>query len=187
MIVLIFFRTPKHIQPVPATLKEKLLQLDLMGTALIMGCLICYILAMQDAGQTHPWKSSIVIGLLIGSILIGASFCLWEWIQGERAAVIPRLMKDPNIWVNSLYGLFFAGGYYCVVYYLPIYFQSIDNVSPIVSGVHNLPFIISVVLGIILSSGSISNNGILAHPILVGGAAIATIGTGLLHTFNIGS
>lgn len=96
-------------------------------------------------------------------------------------------MKDRNIWVNSFYGLFFAGGYFVVVYYLPIYFQSIDNVNPTISGVHNLPFIISVVLGIILTSGSISKNGLLAHPYLVVGATIATIGTGLLHTLNIGS
>lgn len=86
VIIFTFFRTPKHIQPAQATVVEKLLQLDLLGTFLIMGCLICYILAMQYGGQTHPWNSSIVIGLIVGFILIGAVFCLWEWFHGERAA-----------------------------------------------------------------------------------------------------
>lgn len=152
-----------------------------------MGSLCCFILALQDAGQTHPWKSSIVIGLLIGFVLISIAYGAWEWFQGQRAALVPRLMKDRNVLVNALYAFFFAGGYYCVVYYLPIYFQSIQNVNPTLSGVHNLPFILAVVIGIILTSGSISNDGILAHPFLVIGAVIATIGTALLYTLNIGS
>lgn len=160
--------------------------MDPAGTILAMGAIISYILAMQYGGQTKPWNSSTVIGLLVGFVLITIAFGVWEYFQGERATLVPRLMRDRNIWVNSVFTLFFSGSYFIIVYYLPIYFQAIDNVSPSVSGIRNLPLIISVSLAMVFSGGSISKTGI-ATPFLVLGAAIATIAAGLLYTLDIGT
>jgi len=88
--------------------------------------------------------------------------------------------------VNSCYIILLSGSYFVIVYYLPIYFQSIDDVNPTQSGVRNLPLILAVTFATILSGGSISQNGH-AVPLLVGGAAIATIGSGLIYTLDIGS
>jgi MFS transporter, DHA2 family, glioxin efflux transporter len=172
--------------PADTTLKERILQMDLIGTALAMGCIIAYIMAMQYGGQTKPWNSSTVIGLLVGFILLTITFGTWEFFQGERAAVAPRLIRDRNVWASSFYGLFFAGSYFIAIYYLPIYFQSIDNVSPIQSGVRNLPLIIAVTIAVILSGATVSKTGI-ATPIMILGATLATIGAGLLYTLNIGT
>jgi MFS transporter, DHA2 family, glioxin efflux transporter len=165
---------------------EKILQMDLMGTALAMGCIISYILAMQYGGQTKPWKSSTVVGLLVGFVLLAIAFGTWEYFQGERAAVPPRLIADRNVWVPSFYGLFFAGSYFIAIYYLPIYFQSVDNVNPIQSGVRNLPLIIAVTIAVILSGGLVSKTGV-ATPFMVVGATLSTIGAGLLYTLSIGT
>ncbi|PMD41759.1 MFS general substrate transporter [Hyaloscypha variabilis F] len=186
VILFFFFHTPKSAKPAEGTLKEKILQMDLPGTALAMGCIIAYILALQYGGQTKPWKSSTVIGLIIGFVLLAVTFGTWEYFQGERAAIPRRLISDRNVWVPSFYGLFFAGSYFIVIYYLPIYFQSVDNVSPIQSGVRNLPLIIAVTFAVILSGGLVSKTG-LATPFMVVGATLATIGAGLLYTLDIGT
>jgi len=46
LIILLFFHTPSDAKPTGASWKEKLLQLDLVGTAMIMGAVVAYILAL---------------------------------------------------------------------------------------------------------------------------------------------
>jgi MFS family permease len=185
-IIFLFFTTPAQAKPMAAPLKEKFLQMDPVGTAMMMGAIISYILALQYGGQEHPWDSSVVIGLLVGFVAILAVFAVWEFYQGERAMVVPRLMAKRSVGPSSLFSFFYAGSYFVIVYYLPIYFQSIDNVGPTQSGVHNLPIILAVTLATIVSGGFITSTGI-ATPIVIGGSALATIGTGLLYTLNIGT
>ncbi|KAF7591619.1 hypothetical protein BBP40_001319 [Aspergillus hancockii] len=71
-------------------------------------------------------------------------------------------------------------------FHLPIYFQNVDGVSAIGSGVHNLPFILAVSIFTVVSGTLISVTGYPA-PFLVGGAAVATVGCGVFYTFNIGA
>ncbi len=186
LIIFFFFRTPSGAKPAEATLKEKLLQMDPVGTVLIMGGVISYILALQYGGQTYPWNDSKVIGLLVGFILILAVFAAWEVFNGERAMIVPRLMKDRTVWVNAVYAFFFASSYFIIIYYLPIYFQSIDDVSPTDSGVRNLPIILTVTIGTIVSGVAISQTGV-ATPLMVVCAAVATVAAGLLYTLDIGT
>ena len=93
IITFFFFKPPTSAKPAQATLKEKLLQLDLVGAALMMSLLISYILALQYGGQTHPWNSSVIIGLLVGFVAILAVFIVWEMYQKEYAMIVPRLVS----------------------------------------------------------------------------------------------
>jgi hypothetical protein len=66
--------------------------MDLVGAALMMSLIVSYMLALQYGGQTHPWKSSQVIGLLVGFVAIVAVFVAWEIYQKERAMIVKRLV-----------------------------------------------------------------------------------------------
>ena len=59
----------------------------------MMGLIISYVLALQYGGQTLPWKSSVVIGLLVGFVAIVVVFVSWEIYQKERAMIVPRLVS----------------------------------------------------------------------------------------------
>lgn len=122
-IIVFFMHLPKKVKPAKASSKEKIIQLDLFGAVLVMAGVISFILALQYGGLNYAWNSSVVIGLLVGSFLIGLAFAAWEYFQGERASIPGRLLKTRNVWVPSLYTACFAGSYFVVIYYLPIYFQ----------------------------------------------------------------
>jgi hypothetical protein len=92
-MIFLLFKPPSSAAPAKATPKEKFLQMDLVGGALMMGLIISYILALQYGGQTHPWKSSQVIGLLVGFVVIILVFVAWEIYQQERAMIVPRLVS----------------------------------------------------------------------------------------------
>ncbi|KAJ5917203.1 hypothetical protein N7466_010757 [Penicillium verhagenii] len=181
-----FFHAPDSASTAKGTLKEKLLQIDPIGTILLICTIISYILSLQYGGQTKAWSSSTVIGLLVGFPIMTIAFMAWEWFQEERAAFPPRLMSNCLILVNSIYAFFFAGSYFIIVYYLPYYFQSIQNVNPTMSGVRNLPLIVSMSLAIIISGGSITKTGHTA-PLMVVGGFLAIIGSALLYSLDIGT
>jgi MFS family permease len=169
-----------------ATWKETFLQMDPLGITLVMGGIVTYILALENGGQRHPWNSSFVIGLLVGSLVIAMTFIAWEIFNGERSMLPPRLLRARTLWQPSAFIFFFSSAYLVLLYYLPIYFQSVDNRSAINSGVLNLPMVLAMVLGSIVSGGVVSKTGY-AAPFMIGGAILATIATGLMYTFDIGT
>ncbi|KAL7919084.1 MFS general substrate transporter [Trichoderma austrokoningii] len=188
LIIFFFFTAPKDAKSTPAAPLEKFLQMDPLGIILVMAATISFILAFQYGGQTHPWSSSVVVGLLVGSVVIALAFVAVEISQtkNDRAMIPPRLMKQFNIWSLCLFTTFNAGTFFQAIYVLPIYFQSAYGVSATGSGVRSLPFIVPWVLASLTSSAVIQNTGI-AKPWLPFGAALATVASGLFYTLDVGS
>lgn len=185
-LIFLFFKTPMTAKPQAASPLEKLIHMDLVGVTLAMGAIISYILALTYGGVQHPWNSSMVIGLLVGFVLLTIAFFTWECWMGDNAMLPYRLIGQRVYLVPSIFGFFFSGAYFLIIYYLPIYFQSIDNVSAALSGVRNLPLILTVTVTMLSSGAYISVTGI-AAPITVLGTALGVICTGLLYTLDIGT
>ena len=83
--------------------REKLQKMDLPGATMIIGAVVCYTLAVQDGGVTRSWNSSATIGLLVGFVLIIAAFLVVEYVQGDRALLLPRLMKDRTMIIGCAF------------------------------------------------------------------------------------
>lgn len=97
----------------------------------------------------------------------------------------------------------FAGAFFAMLYYLPIYFQSVDGVSASESGIRNIPLVLGVctsctistlicprlmnsAIFTVVSGGLITKYGFYV-PFLLAGSSLATIGAGLIYTLDIGS
>ena len=185
-LIFFFFQTPKAAKPQVATPLEKLLQMDLLGTFLLLGSITCLILALQWGGVEKPWHSADVIGVLVGFGLIIIIFIAVEIWLDERALIVPRLMKQKTFALIACFQVFNSGAFMLFLYYLPIYFQVVSGVSAAQSGIRNLPYILGISLMTIVSGISITVTG---HyiPLLVLGSALSTIGSGLLYTLTVGS
>jgi MFS family permease len=72
------------------------------------------------------------------------------------------------------------------VYYLPIWFQAVDGISAIDSGIHLLPMLLSVVVASILTGLLVSRIGYYT-PFMIFGVCLTAIGAGLLTTLEIGT
>lgn len=95
-MILLFYRTPAHARPVAASAREKLLQMDIPGTALIIAAQVLFLLAMQWGGVTKSWGSGAVVAALVLSAVLLVVFALVEVFQGERSLLVPRLLKQRN-------------------------------------------------------------------------------------------
>jgi MFS transporter, DHA2 family, glioxin efflux transporter len=183
--MVILFKTPKLSVPAQASWPEKVKQMDLVGVALAMGAIISFILATEH-GQTEAWDSSVVVGLLVGFVLIIATLIGWEWWLDEVAMIPKRIFKQRFVWANAGFSFFLGGSYFALLYYLPIYFQSVDNASPINSGVRNLPMVISVTISS-LTAGILTTQTGAVWPWIPLGSGLATIAAGLMYTLDTDS
>ena len=74
-------------------MKERLQQLDPIGTAVFLPCVICLLLALQWGGTTYPWKDGRVIApLVLCAVLFPAFLAVQSWKQ-DSATVPPRIIK----------------------------------------------------------------------------------------------
>ena len=160
--------------------------MDLPGATLIIGAAICYLLALQWGGITKSWSDSSVIGTLVGFGVIVIIFLTWESYYGERSLMQGHLLKQRIITTMVCYVITIAGLFFILLYYLPIYFQAVDGVSPSQSGIRNLPLVLACSIFTILSGGLITVTGHYV-PFMVLSTIMATIGGGLLYTLDIGS
>jgi hypothetical protein len=178
-----FFKTPKAAQPQEASLTEKILQMDLPGSFVVMAAVVCYLLAFQWGGTTKPWNSGPVIGTLVAFGVLIILFVAIEWYSGDHALLQFRLLKDRTIGAMCAYVVVVAANFFIVIYYLPIYFQSTRNVSASKSGIDNLPLVLGAAIFTVSSGGLISAFG---HyiPLMILGSALSAVGSGLIYSLD---
>jgi nitrate/nitrite transporter NarK len=149
-----------------------------------MAAIICFILGLQYAGTRYAWNSSQVVGLLVGFVALVAALIGWSIYQDEYAMLIPRLFRKRALWSICPYQFFFLGDLILLLYYLPIYFQSVKGASAIQSGVDNLPIVAAVAVFCVLGGIFVSKTGY-PTPAMFVGALLGTVGCGLLYTLEV--
>ena len=110
----------------------------------------------------------------------------WEIWLGDYAMMLPRLYKQRSLSTTAPFQFFFMGSYIVLLYYLPIYFQSILGVSPIESGVNNLPLVLAAAVFAVAGGAVVAKTG-RAQQVMLVGSMLATVAIGLIYTLDIGT
>jgi hypothetical protein len=97
------FRAPKAASPTPATTKEKFLQMDTPGAILICATIVCFTLALRWAGVEKSWRSSDVVGTLVATVVFLVLFGIDQWLQGERALIMPSFWRNRVLLVGAIF------------------------------------------------------------------------------------
>ncbi|KAJ7895197.1 putative MFS transporter [Mycena olivaceomarginata] len=158
VLLFLFFHVPKHIT------------------------LISFTLALQWGGQNKPWNDGSVIAALVMFGVLTVAFVITEWLQGAYAMVPLSLLKPRIAWTNAFSNL----ADFQVLFYLPIYFQSIHGQSAITSGVNSLPFMATFAAGAMLSGALVGKTRFL-QPYELLSAVLATAGAAILYTLDLDS
>ncbi|KAI1385466.1 major facilitator superfamily domain-containing protein [Hypoxylon trugodes] len=158
---------------------ELLSLLDLLGFSLLASAVIMILLVMHYGGSAYQWNSSVVIGLFCGCGVTTIAFVFWERRRKEKAMMPLLLLANRVVWSSSLVAGFMTSALLVHSYYLPIYFQAVKNMSPILSGMNLLPSILSQLLSSVLSGIYVSKTGYCLPPIILSGILVP-IGSGIL-------
>ena len=184
LIIFLFFRSqntrrPKELLP----LREKLSNLDFIGILLALGSLICFARALQVGGTTKSWSSSEVIGLMVGFVALTLTFVIWEKLLDNRAMMVRKILKMRVVVVGMVFGFLHEGGFFTLLYALPIYFQAVSDVSPAQAGVRNIPLLLSCGLGSIAAGLLVSRYKHFV-PLMLWASAGGCVGTGLIYMLD---
>ncbi|KKA24338.1 Efflux pump antibiotic resistance protein [Rasamsonia emersonii CBS 393.64] len=183
IIVLILKASPPPNPSAASTTRERLAQLDPLGTLCFLPGIACLLLALQWGGSKYAWDNARIIVLFV---LFGVLMILFVAIQiwkQDTATVPPRIIKQRSVAFGFCFTICVAGSMMLFVYYLPIWFQAIKGVSAVKSGIMNIPVVLSLVLGSIIAGVSVSRMGYYV-PFMYASTVIMSIGAGLLTTFT---
>ncbi|KZP14861.1 MFS general substrate transporter [Athelia psychrophila] len=184
--IVAFFKPPKR-KVSSLTLREKILELDLLGALFLITAIVCLLLALQWGGTTYAWGDTKIFGLFIGFGLLISCFIFVQFKLQDKAMIPPRIfLHQRTILVSALFSTLFSMAMYTHIFYLPFYFQAVKGTTAEGSGIHIIPYLFSVTLSSIAVGASITVFGPYV-PFMWAGAAIFTVGCGLIHTLQLGS
>ena len=161
----------------------RVMELDLVGNAFLLGASIMLFLALQFTEQQVPWGSARIIGLLLGCGVTFIVFCIWMWWKADGALMPPRIIGQRSVAASCAAAFFIYSAILIHNYYLPIWFQAVKGDSAVHSGVNMIPYVVANALLSLLAGIFVSKNGYFTAPAIIG-CMIGTVGCGLLSTID---
>lgn len=177
-----FFFRPRHIHSKKSTWKQ-LKHLDLFGCLLFVPACFMILMALQWGGVKYPWNSGTVIGLFVGGGVLVLIFIAWQWYMAEYALIPGSVVTRRTVALGCIFAFCQLGGLAVMSYYLPEWFQAVQGVSPLDSGVRVLPSVISQIVGILIV-GIFAAKARYYNPWFFVGSTFMCIAAGLYTTFT---
>lgn len=181
------FLLPNHVDPRPeiSSLRARFAEIDYAGNVLLMGGLVCFILAINWGGVVYPWSSGQVVGCFCAS---GVLLILLAVQQVYTVATTPARRIIPvqilgNHTVLMLVACCASAGAaaFVPIYFIPTFFQFTRGDSPLDAGVRLLPFIAVMVVFIIINGSLMGRLGYYT-PWFTAGGLLAVAGAALMYT-----
>ncbi|KAI0436182.1 DNA repair protein RAD50 [Xylaria telfairii] len=182
LIMILLFLNVKHNKEM--SFSEKIKRIDYVGNALLIAATVSVLYATTYGGTREPWSSwRIILPLVLG--LLG----LIAFVFLENAKFIKEPVVPPRLFTNRTSATIFAVTFlnsallYWILFFLPVYFQSVLGSSPTRAGVQLLPSIVIAIPAAIAAVLLLAKFG-KYKPLHLAGFALNTIGLGLFSLLD---
>ncbi len=151
--------------------------LDYLG-AVVFTVAVSLLLIGLTNKQTMEWTDPWVGGAIMVSLVVGLVFLFVE----SRAAepIVPlELFRNRGYAVTILVTFLSAMGFFGAIVYLPLWFQTVREISPTDSGLQTLALLAGLILGSIVSGALVSRTGRYKW-LIAGSMLVMTVGLWLM-------
>ena len=156
--------------------------IDWVGSLLIVGATLMFLIGLESGVSSYPWDSAFVICLIVFGIVTFVIFGVWE--RFARYPVIPRHIFGTTSLVSTFAVVFAHGACFMApVFFLPLYFQTVLSATPILSGVWLLALAVSFAISGIVMGIVIQRTGQYLW-IIRGSMVLLTLALGLMINFG---
>ncbi|KAF7508631.1 hypothetical protein GJ744_009023 [Endocarpon pusillum] len=164
----------------PGRIVHKLLRFDWPGAVLLTASTTSFLIPISWGGVLFPWSSFRTLVPLIFGIVGILGFILFEAFKAESALIPMRIFANRTAAANY-FGTFVHGTVlWCLLYYLPLYYEAVKAYSPIIVGIAVFPETFTVAPASIIVGVLVSTTGRFRWAIW-SGWALTVLGMGLLY------
>ncbi|KAF4900349.1 Efflux pump aflT [Colletotrichum fructicola] len=183
---LFLIKSPPPTQEQRRPWLQKIRGLDYLGMVLLLPGITSFLLALQFAGTLFSWSDARTIACFVVAGVLIIAFVAEQWWMGEKALVPPRLIKMRVVIFGAFFGFCIDSAFFTLVYYVPLWFQAIQGVTPEQSGVRYLALCLAFILIIFMSGWGVTKTGYY-QPFMLAGTVLIAVGAGLLSTLRVQS
>ncbi|KKK14623.1 putative MFS transporter [Aspergillus ochraceoroseus] len=123
----------------PTSLAEKLRQIDYVGTIIFVGSLSSFLIPLTWGGILYSWDSWRTLVPLIVGVCGLVVFAYYEYRFAKDPIMPPVIFQNRSATVSFIGSIFQGLVLWCVLYYLPLYYEAVKGYTPIVAGVALFP------------------------------------------------
>ncbi|KAK2773228.1 hypothetical protein FQN52_006018 [Onygenales sp. PD_12] len=182
ILLLFFFK----LNFVPTSLMSKLRRIDYVGTVLFVASTTAFLIPVTWGGVMYDWDSwRTLVPLILGTFgLIGTM--LYETYVAENPIIPVTIFATRTATVSYIETVLHGLVLWCGLYYIPLYFETVLEYSPIMTGVAAFPMTFTVAPSAVLVGILVTKTGRYRWAIWAG-FAISTLGFGILALLDVGT
>ncbi|CAF9931189.1 MAG: hypothetical protein HETSPECPRED_007822 [Heterodermia speciosa] len=168
----------------PSNLTSQLRRVDWLGSILFIGSTTSFLIPITWGGVTYAWSSwRTLVPLLIG--LTGlTSFIIYEEFLTTEPLIPLTVFKNRTAAVSYLGTTIHGMILWCLLYYLPLYYEAVKGETPILSGVSLFPQTFTVAPAAVIVGILVSKTGRYRWAVWTGWL-LTTLGTALLYLLDV--
>ncbi|PGH03017.1 hypothetical protein GX51_04335 [Blastomyces parvus] len=180
VLILLFLR----LNFIPSSLLSKLRRIDYIGTVLFIGSTTSFLIPVTWGGVMYEWDSwRTLVPLLIG--IVGLIVTMIYEYKFAQDPILPIAIFSTRTAIVSyiettLHGLVL----WCALYYLPLYFETVKEYTPIIAGISLFPMTFTVAPVAAVAGILVTKTGHWRWAVW-SGFALATLGMGLLSLLEV--
>ena len=168
----------------PSTKREKVRQFDWIGSAVFTASATSVLIPLTWGGTQYAWGSwRTLVPLVLGLVGILA-FALYEKYVATEPLMRLSLFENQTsciaFFTTTIHGLIL----WCVLFYLPLYFEAVQGYRPVLSGVAMLPDMLTIAPIAVITGQFITRYNSYYWTIWAGWL-VTTLGLGLLVMLDV--
>ncbi|KAE9377409.1 MFS general substrate transporter [Stipitochalara longipes BDJ] len=167
--------------------KERCLEMDFVGTIVLVGAFVSGVMAISFGGVLYAWSSSAIITCFVVSAVLFAVFAVQQEFAilttQERRIFPVEFLRSRSLIILFAMTSCAAASMVVPLYMIPLFFQFTRGDSALDAAVRLLPYIIVMVFACICNGALLSTYGLYMPWYLFGGSFVV-IGAALMHTVD---
>lgn len=151
LIVLLLVHIPDNHKKQATNIRQFLEKLDIPGTILLLPSTVCLLLALQWGGTKYSWDNWRCVLLFCIFGVFGIAWCVVQVWEGDNATIPLRLLKMRSIITAMWFAFCLFGMMFVQSYYVPIWFQALQDKSAYQAGIDMLSMSVAMTLAFVLT------------------------------------
>jgi len=179
-MIMVFLR----LNDLTGSFVEKLKRIDVVGTITFIASVTGLLIPMTWGGVEYGWSSWHTVVPLVVSVAGLAFFVVWEERFASQPLIPFRITKSRTVAATYICTLVHGMVLWCALYYLPLYYEAVKGVTPVMTGVDLFPETFTIAPAAIAVGVIVTLTGSYRWSIW-GGYFFVTLGFGLMLLLRV--